>query len=92
MLEYRKNKMRVFDGVERNIVFAFYDELVKKLRENSKINRGNYCVRDPLTQNIYTIDEDGKLHIISPEDPGNILQGRSSRIVPKTEIDDVDAR
>lgn len=92
MLEYRKNKIRVFDGIERNIIFAFYDELVKKLRENSKINRGNYCVRDSLTQNIYTMDEDGKLHIITPEDPGDILHGKNARIVSKTELDDVDAR
>jgi len=61
MLEYRKNKIRVFDGVERNIIFAFYDELVKKLRENSKINRSNFGVRDSLTQNIYVMDEDGQL-------------------------------
>jgi len=92
MLEYRKNKIRIFDGVERNIIFTFYDELVKKLRENSKINRGNFCVREPLTQNIYTMDEDGKLHIISPEDPGDILHGKNSRIVSKSELDDVDAR
>lgn len=77
ILEYRKNKVRVFDGVERNIIFAFYDEIIKKLRENSKINRSNFAVRDDLTKNIYVMDEDGQLGIVTPEDPGDILGNKT---------------
>lgn len=92
LLEYRKNKIRIFDGMEREIVWAFYEEMTKKLRENNKINRSNFWVRDPLTQNIYVLDEDGEFGVITPEDPGNILNGRNNRIIRKTELDDVDAR
>jgi len=38
------------------------------------------------------LDEDGEFGIITPEDPGNILNGRNNRIIRKTELDDVDAR
>lgn len=92
LLEYRKNKTRIFDGMEREIVWAFYKALKEKLRENSKINRSNFWVRDPLTQNIYVLDEDGEFGVITPEDPGNILNGRNNRIIRKTELDDVDSR
>jgi len=92
MLEYRKNKIRVFDWIERNIIFTFYDELTKKLRENSKISRSNFGVRDELTQNIYVIDEDGQFGIISPEDPGNILGGRNFSTITKNDLDAVDVR
>ncbi len=92
LLNYRKNKIRIFDGMEREIIGAFYAELIKKLRENSKINRSNFAVRDPLTQNIYVLDEDGEFGIVKPEDPGNILGWRQHRIIRKTELDAVDAR
>lgn len=92
MLEYRKNKVRVFDGVERNIVFAMYDELIKKLRENSKINRSNFGVRDTVTKNIYIMDEDGQLGIVSPEDTGDILKKKDAGIISKQDLDDADAR
>lgn len=92
LLNYRKNKIRVFDGLERDILSAFYDELIKKLRENTKVNTSNFWVRDPLTQNIYVMDEDGEFGIITPEDPGNILNGRSNRIISKDDLDAVDAR
>lgn len=92
MLEYRKNKVRVFDGVERNIVFAMYDELIKKLRENSKINRSNFAVRDTVTRNIYIMDEDGQLGIVSPEDTGDILNKKNAGIISKKNLDDADAR
>lgn len=92
LLEYRKNKVRIFDGVERNIIFTFYDELVKKLRENSKIDRSNFGVYDSLTKNTYIMDEDGQLGIVSREDVGDILGGKNSGIIAKHDLDDVDAR
>lgn len=64
LLEYRKNKERVFDWLERDILFAFYDELIKKLKENSKINRTNFIVYDELTKNWYALDKEWSVLII----------------------------
>lgn len=95
MLEYRKNKVRVFDGVERNIIFAFYNELVTKLRANAKINRSIFGARDPLTQNIYVMDEDGQVGVVASKgskDKTDILKGKDSGIIKKKDLNDIDAK
>lgn len=56
ILHKRVNKKRIFDWVERDIVEAVYSNLIKKMRENSKIARTNFWVVDELTWHVYILD------------------------------------
>ncbi len=42
LLGHREGRMRVFDGIERDICGGVYEEIIKKMRENSKIARSNF--------------------------------------------------
>lgn len=68
LLNHREWKVRVFDGVERDIVGWVYSSLVDALRKNSKIARTNFWVVDDITWNMYVLDEDGKFWVIAKED------------------------
>ena len=50
--------------MEREIVWAFYKELVNKLKENSKINRTNFVVYDELTKNAYALDKEWSILMV----------------------------
>jgi len=47
--------------MERDICGKVYEELVKKMRENTKIARTNFGVRDCITGRTYILDSDGQL-------------------------------
>ena len=68
ILNHREWKVRVFDGMERDIVEWVYSSLVDNLRKNAKIARTNFWVRDDITWNMYVLDEDGKFWVIAKED------------------------
>lgn len=68
LLNHRQWKVRVFDGVERDIVEAVYSSLVDNLRKNAKIARTSFWVIDDITWNMYVLDEDGKFWVIARED------------------------
>jgi hypothetical protein len=59
ILNTRINKRRIFDWKERDIVEAVYSNLIKKMRENSKIARTNFWVVDELTGHVYVLDSTG---------------------------------
>lgn len=61
LLEHRVGKIRVFDGIEREICGKVYEEMIQKLRENTKIARSNFAVKDNITGRVYVLDEDGKM-------------------------------
>ncbi len=68
ILNHRQKRMRVFDGMERDIVEWIYSALISKLRENSKINRTDFWVKDDITGNMYVLDQDGEFGMITRED------------------------
>ncbi len=68
LLNHRQWKVRVFDGIERDIVEAVYSSLVSNLRKNAKIARTSFWVIDDITWNMYVLDEDGKFWVIARED------------------------
>ena len=68
ILNHRQKRMRVFDGMERDIVEWIYSALISKLRENSKINRTDFGVKDDITGNMYVLDQDGEFGMITRED------------------------
>ena len=68
ILNHRQKRMRVFDGMERDIVEWVYSALISKLRENSKINRTDFGVKDDITGNMYVLDLDGEFGMITRED------------------------
>lgn len=68
ILNHRQKRMRVFDGMERDIVEWVYSSLISKLRENSKINRTDFGVKDDITGNMYVLDQDGEFGMITRED------------------------
>lgn len=59
---------RIFDGVERDLCAWIYGELIKKLRENSKIAKTNFAVKDDLTWRTYVLDDDWKFWYLSHKD------------------------
>lgn len=61
VLRHREGGIRVFDGMERDICGKIYEELIKKLRENNKVARTNFGVRDESTGRTYILDVDGHL-------------------------------
>lgn len=68
LLNHRQWKVRVFDGVERDIVEEIYSSLVNALRKNAKVARTSFWVIDDITWNMYVLDEDGKFWVIARED------------------------
>ncbi len=59
---------RFFDWVERDICAAVYWEMIKKLRENSKIAKTNFAVRDDLTWRTYVLDDEWRFWYLSHRD------------------------
>lgn len=68
ILNHRQKRMRVFDGMERDMVEWVYTALIEKLRENSKINRTDFWVVDNITGNMYVLDQDWEFGMITKED------------------------
>ena len=68
ILNHRQKRMRVFDGMERDMVEWVYTALIEKLRENSKINRTDFWVVDNITGNMYVLDQDWEFGMITRED------------------------
>lgn len=53
--------------MERDICGKVYEELIKKMRENSKVARTNFGVKDCITGRTYILDADGQLGYINAE-------------------------
>ena len=68
LLNHREGKVRVFDGMERDITEWIYSSLVDNLRKNAKIARTSFWVKDDITWNMYVLDEDGTFWVIARED------------------------
>ena len=73
ILNKRVDKVRIFDWQERDIVEAIYSNLIKKLRENTKIRRTNFWVVDDVTGHLYILDDNGHFWRINRD----ALNGRS---------------
>ena len=67
LLRHREWGIRVFDGLERDICGKVYEELIKKMRENSKIARTNFWVKDCITGRTYILDADWQLWYVNAE-------------------------
>lgn len=67
LLRHREGWVRIFDGMERDICGKIYEELINKMRENSKIARTNFGVKDYITGRTYILDSDGQLGYLSAE-------------------------
>jgi len=83
LLRHRQWWVRVFDGMEREICGKAYEELIKKMRENSKVARTNFWIKDVITGRTYILDADGQLGYINAKqaanDPEMIRKWRSSK-------------
>ncbi|MEI7918905.1 MAG: hypothetical protein WCH65_01465 [bacterium] len=53
--------------MERDICGKVYEELVKKMRENSKVAKTNFGVKDNISGRTYILDADGQLGYLTPE-------------------------
>ena len=71
LLNHREKRVRVFDGIERDIVAWIYAELIWKLRQNANIARTDFGVRDDITWNMYVLDQDWEFCWIAKEDLEN---------------------
>lgn len=80
LLRYRVWWVRIFDGMERDISGKIYEEVVKKMRENTKVARTNFWVKDYITGRTYILDSDGQIWYLSAEqaaeDQNMIRKGR----------------
>lgn len=47
--------------MERDICGKIHEELVKKMRENSKVAKTNFGVKDYITGRTYILDSDGQI-------------------------------
>ena len=56
ILNKRVKGKRIFDWVERDIVEAVYSNLIKKMRENSKVASTHFWVYDEVTGHVYVLD------------------------------------
>lgn len=83
LLEHRVGKIRVFDGIEREICGKVYEEMIQKLRENTKIARSNFAVKDNITGRVYVLDEDGKMWYIPAERPNPIRKMNAAKLAGK---------
>lgn len=83
LLRHRQGGIRVFDGMERDICGKIYEQVITKLRENTKIARTNFWVKDNMTGRTYILDSDGQLWYINAEqaatDPHMIRRGMLSK-------------
>ena len=61
LLNHRVKGVRLFDGMELQMVSAIYQELIKHLRENAKLANTNFGVKDTIKQRVYFINETGTL-------------------------------
>ena len=68
LLNHRQWRVRVFDGMERDIVEWIYSSMISALRQNAKIARTNFWVVDDITWNMYVLDEDWQFGVIARED------------------------
>lgn len=68
LLNHREWRVRVFDGMERDIVEWIYIAIIDALRQNAKVARTNFGVRDDITWNMYVLDEDWQFGVIARED------------------------
>lgn len=57
----------VFHGKERKLFGEIYQELISKLRGNSKIKNKDFYVVDPIKAKTYIINKDGKVGYINQE-------------------------
>jgi len=82
VLKHREWGIRSFDGMERDICGKIYEELIKKMRENTKVARTNFGVKDCITGRTYILDADGELWYVNAEqaaaNPEMIRKGRLS--------------
>lgn len=67
LLRHREGWVRIFDGMERDICGKINEEMVKKMRENTKIARTNFWVKDYITGRVYILDSDGQIWYLSAE-------------------------
>lgn len=67
ILNKRQKWIRIFDGLERDIVQWVYSALISKLRENSKIANTDFWVMDNITWNMYVLDRDWRFWVIAKE-------------------------
>lgn len=83
LLRHREWWVRIFDGMERDICGKINEEMVKKMRENTKVARTNFWVRDYITGRTYILDSDGQLGYLSAEQASEeqnmIRRGRLSQ-------------
>lgn len=68
LLNHRQWKVRVFDGMERDIVEGIYIAMIDKMRQNSKIARTNFWFVDDITWRLYVLDKDGDFGYIPKKD------------------------
>jgi len=68
LLNHREWRVRVFDGMERDIVEGVYVALISKLRENSKIARTSFWFVDDVTWRLYVLDKDWDFWYIPKKD------------------------
>ncbi len=68
LLNHREWRVRVFDGMERDIAEGVYVALINKLRENSKIARTNFWFVDDVTWRLYVLDKDWDFGYIPKKD------------------------
>ncbi len=67
ILNKRQKGIRIFDGIERDIVEWVYVALIAKLRENTKIANTDFWVMDNITWNMYVLDRDWRFWVIARE-------------------------
>lgn len=82
ILNKRKQRKRIFDGMERDIVEWVYTAMIEKLRTNSKIARSNFWVTDDITWNMYILDSDWEFGMVTKEKlslPGGNPLGRENK-------------
>lgn len=68
LLNHREWRIRVFDGMERDIVEGVYVALISRLRENSKIARTSFWFVDDVTWRLYVLDKDWDFWYIPRKD------------------------
>jgi len=61
LLNHRIRGVRLFDGVELEMVSGIYQELIKHLRQNAKLANTSFGVKDTIKQRVYFINETGTL-------------------------------
>lgn len=91
LLRKKKNRRRIFDGVELQIVEAVNENMVQQLRGNNLIASENFAVADQnrdKSGKVYIFDDSGDLSYIDIEDIPypNLFWQRGSRCIPHNVI------